>query len=178
MDRRGRRRREERAKSVVLNARLLSESRMLSRLGRTLRKRNPVYETLDATRMDVCTHRRGSSCVCAHSMNVHRLFCRYGANGQETARSEYFWNWIKTIPDRRQPRTPVASSWFRQCCKRYLAKRLAPISRGNLKIIRKEISRGSSKDYRRSSTSDVPFGVEDELELILLYEVTDIQLEG
>lgn len=26
---------------------LLSESRMLSRLGRTLRKRNPVYETVD-----------------------------------------------------------------------------------------------------------------------------------
>lgn len=37
---------------------LLSESRMLSRLGRTLRKRNPVYETLDAT----CTRTRAHVC--------------------------------------------------------------------------------------------------------------------
>lgn len=52
-------------------------------------------------------------CV-GNSMNVHLLFCRYGANGQETACSEYFWNWIKTILDRGQHSGPAVSSWLRQ----------------------------------------------------------------
>ena len=53
-------------------------------------------------------------CV-SNGMNVHLLFCRYGTNGQETARFEYFWNWIKTILDRGQHSGPVVSSWqFRQ----------------------------------------------------------------
>lgn len=35
-------------------------------------------------------------------MNVRLLVRRCGANGQETARSEYFWNWIKTILERER----------------------------------------------------------------------------
>ena len=95
---------------------------MLSRLGRTLRKRNPVYETLDATCTELRVyvgHERGACvhvcvcvCVCvSNGMNVHLLFCRYGTNGQETAHFEYFWNWIKTILDRGQHSGPVVSSW-------------------------------------------------------------------
>lgn len=81
---------------------------MLSRPGRTLRKRNPVYETLDATCTELRVYAvRVCTCVCvcvcvSNGMNVHLLFCRYGTNGQETARFEYFWNWIKTILDRGQ----------------------------------------------------------------------------
>lgn len=40
----------------------------------------------------------------------------YGTNGQETAQSEYSWNWIKSILCSRSGSvTPLASSWFRQC---------------------------------------------------------------
>lgn len=40
----------------------------------------------------------------------------YDANGQETARSECSWNWIKSILcSRGSSVTPSASSWFRQC---------------------------------------------------------------
>lgn len=63
---------------------LLSESRMLSRLGRTLR--NVIQFMKPWTQ---CAY------LCAYTYFV-------GANGQETACSEYFWNWIKTILDRGQ----------------------------------------------------------------------------
>lgn len=79
--------------------------------------RNPVYETLD-----VRTH------VCMRRL----LFRRYDANGQETARSECSWNWIKSILYSRAaaPRR-LASSWSRQCCTRktyFFSVYVTPIS--------------------------------------------------